>query len=237
MYTIHTLKGMLRMYKVPGITNCKKSELEYKLKMYLSVRRIQKFLRSKWTLEAICPVSLEPIKYPLFAFKPKGHHLFIYYNLEIYSEYLINTGDFRDPKTREIYSDDVLKKIDTELDKNKIVVPLKGVYKASKNKRHYQHKKEHEDTLLLLDRCLDDVVSSLRSLIEKKKEHNQLLFMAFRSYFKRLVSCSREESINFIKRTINSINNSVKSTDNDTNVIRDNIILFLYQTQFDELGL
>ena len=51
--------------------------------------------------------------YPFFAFKPKGSILFIYYNLIDLADYLITTGDFRDPKTREKYSDDrILQKID-----------------------------------------------------------------------------------------------------------------------------
>ena len=64
---------------------------------------------------------MEEVRYPCFAFRPKGFMIdkckrngtsFIYYNLEPLVDYLISSGDFRDPKTREPYSETTLKSID-----------------------------------------------------------------------------------------------------------------------------
>ncbi len=249
------LKELIKLYKIKDknikcimpdkcISKCKKEDLVKILNAFLCTRKIQQFLRKKWSLENVCPVSLEPIKYPLFAFRPKGLRQFVYYNLEIFSNYLISTGDFRDPKTREVYSEEVLLNIDKEIVKNAIKLegPLKGVYSASKNKKYYRNKKEMEDNLLVLDRCLDEIISSLRSWVENRRPSapntQNILFMAFQNYFKRLCSYSKTEAHNLITRTIVSINNSVK---NQQDIVssnnRDHVIQFLYQIQFDELDI
>lgn len=209
----------------------------------LAAKRIQKFLRKSWSIEDICPVSLESVKYPIFAFKPKGSTKFIYYNLNLLCDYLITTGDFRDPKTREEYTEITLKSIDKEMQKNgiKLNVPkLKSVLLASKNKAYYRKKKDIEDTLLIIDRCLDDAVSSLRSWIESERSISEpsISFMVFRSYFRRLVSISNNDAVNMIKRTLITINKSVKNPDDKrASDNRDNVIAFLYQTLYDEVGI
>jgi hypothetical protein len=61
--------------------------------------------------------------------------------------------------------------------------------------------------------------------------------MVFRSYFRRLASISSEEAQNVIKRTLITINRSVKNqNDRRANDNRDNVIAFLYQTLYDEVG-
>lgn len=224
------------------ISKLNKNEIIKVLRSHFSVKKIQKFLRLKWSIESICPVSLETVNYPLFAFKPKGNRHFIYYNLEIFSNYLISTGDFRDPKTREVYNEDTLKSIDKELVKNKINVPLKGVFRASKNEKYYKNKKDMADNILVLDRCLDELISTLRSWVENRNNANinvniNILFMAFRSYFKRLCVYSKDEAVNLIKRTIVSVNKSVKANVPESSNNRDHIIQFLYQVQYDELEI
>lgn len=251
-FKIKELKEILRIHKKKfvkeKIKKCyyfKKQEIIDLLNDMFAVLRIQKFLRKKWAdngnNEPICPLSLEPVKYPLFAFKPKGTRKFIYYNLEILSTFLLNSGDFKDPSTRETYSEEILKSIDNELQKNNIVIKnnLKSIYKASINKKYYKKKKEIEDSILVIDRCLDEIISSLRYWVENKKTNIEIniLYIAFKSYFKRLCSFSTENAQSLIKRTISSINNSTKDEDVVSSNYRDNIIQFLYQLQYDELGL
>jgi hypothetical protein len=225
----------------------KKEQIIEKICKYVSCLKIQRMIRKKMALEQICPISMDVVIYPCFAFKPKGNNKFIYYNLGSLVNYLLTTGDFRDPKTREEYSDSVIMSIDKEVVKNNIPLqnPFKSVLKASKNKKYYIKKKDIEDTILVLERCLDDIIGSMRSVLEQQVRRNpmqtlnSLFFMAFRTYFKRLVSVSIESASSLISRTIITINNTIKDNEDvngDTNQIRDNIIQFLYQIQFDELG-
>jgi len=231
------------------VTNHNEKNLIKNICYKFSVLKLQKWFRSKISLDKICPITMTEVIYPYFAFRPKGARIFIYYNLEDLGNYLTKTGDFRDPKTREKYSDDNLKKIDIELKKNiiKLDGPFKTVFKASKNKKYYKNKKDTEDNILVLERILDDIIGSMRTIIEDRIRRSNAIvtlhnicFMTFRSYFRRLVAQSKESATFLIKRTIISINESIKydsKVDPDTNMIRDNIILFLYQVRFDELGL
>jgi len=229
------------------IKRSNKKDIVMKITMYYSSKIIQKFFRRKYAIEKICPITQEVARYPYFAFKPKGQTLFIYYNLKDLSEYLINSGNFKDPKTREIYSDDVLKKIDIELSKHKIVLPVppivRTVFKASKQKTHYKNKKELENHILVYERCLDDTIDIARSILEGKDIRGNNLFrffIEFRKYFKSLASKSNNSALALLDRTILIMNNTVKKEENsfsDVSLMRDNIISFLYQVKFEELNL
>ena len=104
------------------------------------------------------------LTYPCFPFRPKGQTLFIYYDLKSISEYLLNSGDFRDPKTREEYSIAHLTLLDKLRKENKIMD--KSIVTLSKNKKFYRQKKDNEESILIIERCLDDIISSMRNLLE-----------------------------------------------------------------------
>lgn len=229
---------------------------------YISCIKIQRFFRKKMAVEQVCPITMDFPTYPCFAYMPKGHTRFIYYNLESLANYLLTTGDFRDPKTREEFPEETIIKMDKEIKKNKIAIknPHKSMLKASKNKKYYRNKKDTENSILFLERCLDDIIGSMRSLLEQKIRRgnplqvlNTILFMSFKEYYRRLVQLSPDASTNLIRRTIILINNCVERSritvglegpeqperiqtpiSDDTNQIRDNIIAFLYQIEFEE---
>jgi hypothetical protein len=50
-------------------------------------------------IDNICPISLEPLKYPFISIKVCNDK-FKYYNFKSLVDYFKNTGDFRDPITR-----------------------------------------------------------------------------------------------------------------------------------------
>ena len=186
--SVVNLKKICKRLHITNYSIMKKNELRNEIYKYFSIVKIQKSFRKYFSSEEICPISIEPIKYPCFPFKPKGATKFIYYNLEPLIEYLITTGDFRDPKTREKYSSDTLR---------------------------------------------------------------TLFFNSYTIYFRRLIEQSRDRAEIVIERTISLINETVDRmvSDSDeldqfkqelikeTNSLRDNIILFLYQLKFDELEL
>jgi hypothetical protein len=221
-----------------SLSSSNKKELIKIVQMHKAAKKIQNFLRQKWMKDDTCPLSLEPVKYPVFAFKPKDTYGFIYYNLEMLGNYIVSTGTFQDPKTREPYTQGVLKSIDKTLKSNGITLegPFDSVYKASKNVRYYRQKKDLENTILILERCLDEINSSIILFIEQRVGNPNLLFMAFRSYFKKLCVVSKTEAKNLINRTILSVNNSVKNNQQPSVLLnRDTVVLFLYQLLWDEL--
>jgi hypothetical protein len=226
-----------------------KKELVTRISKFYAVKIIQKNFRLKHSIEQICPITQNTITYPCFAYKPKGHTLFIYYNLRDLAEYLVTSGDFRDPKTREKYSDETLQSIDRELVKNKIRIDVfRSVYKASTKLDYYKEKKKSEEDILVYDRCLDDIISQMRSILEQESYRGDIYhklsamhFPIFKIYLIKLLQVSKENARIAIDRSILAINNTLKenSTNIDprTNEVRDKMILFLMQTKFDELGL
>lgn len=279
--SVQNLKKICKRLKISGYSKLKKKSLITQINRYFSVVKIQTFFRLKNGSGELCPISMDKVSYPCFPFKPKGYSLFIYYNLEPLVSYLLTTGDFRDPKTREKYSKETLKKMDNLRIANKI--KGKSVIRASKNKRFYKKKKDIEENITIIERCLDDIIGSMRSLLEnrdRRRRHavptlNTLFFMSFRVYFRRLVTQSTEHAENLIQRTIKLINETVnrplkvgsfenisevivtnrncddvsgiddlteeqidekKHFDEETRMLRDTIVQFLYQVRFDELS-
>ena len=241
------LKKICKIYNIKKISNLNKNDIIIRICQHFAIVKIQNFIRKKHSSERICPISMEPVSFPLFAYKPDHSRNFIYYNLRSLCDYLITTGDFRDPKTRDPYSDETILKIDKLAVENKITLlyDFKTLIYASKNRRFYRVRKEKEETLLVLERCLDDIIDSMRTLIEKKNVRNaiytlnSLFFLAFLTYFKRLAFLNKSFAEALMSRTIISVNRSVKDPlkEPNSNIIRDNIIQFLYQTKFDILSL
>jgi hypothetical protein len=263
--SVKNLKKICKKLKISGYSKSKKNQLVIEINSYFSVIKIQKFFRLKKGSGELCPISMDKISYPCFPFKPKGYSLFIYYNLEPLVSYLLTTGDFRDPKTREKYSQETLKKMDKLRESNKI--GGKSVLRAFKNKRYYKKKNDIEENITIIERCLDDLISGMRSLLENREGRrihaiqtlNTLFFMSFRVYFRRLVSQSRDNAENLIQRTIKLVNETVNRprrvgsfeniTDSieteeteeieeteETDMLRDTIVQFLFQVRFDELA-
>ncbi len=241
---LDTLKKLCRFRRIK-YTKLKKQEIINLIIKYNATRKIQQFYRKIKINTNVCPISMSSIRYPYYPFRPKGQTIFVYYNLTDIIDYLISTGEFRDPKTRQEYSNDDLKLIETLRLDHKI--SDKSILVAKKKVKFYKQKKELEDDVLVIERCLDDIISSMRTILENsdRRKHavhtlNNLLFMSFRVYFRRLVTIDRDSARAVLMRSMDSINQTVDRSSTlilcvETNSIRDNIIQFFYQVQFDEL--
>ncbi len=248
------LKEFCKLKNITGISKLNKSELFNKVDRYNAIIKIQRFFRSKY--DKTCPICFDLVNKEYFVFKPYGQKQLIYYDLECLCNHLITTGDFRDPKTREVYTKNVLKKIDNQLNKNKMSVSkynkeFKSVYNASCNKRYYKLIKDREDTVLILERCLDDIISSMISLIEKPDSRrgsinftlHSILIPTFSTYYKKLSENSFDSGINLLNRTINSIVKIKLNIEQKESIekskelkeslsISDIVLVFLYQIKF-----
>lgn len=237
------LRRLCKIYKLQNFSKLKKKDMVRNINVYISVIKLQRFIRKIYMAEHnVCPISMEIVKYPCYAFKPKGSKNFVYYNLEYLIDYLIQTGDFRDPKTREPYLDEILKSIDKY--RKKIGLRGKSVYAASQNKSIYKRKKDHEDDIMVLERCLDEVISSIRNIMETprgsddpKSILNSYHFPTYLRYYKKLFQKSKFAAKHKIQTTIQSVanpNNRIL----DPNGIQDFILQFMftieatYESQF-----
>ncbi len=244
--SVNVLKNICKKKRIPNISKYNKADLINELKKYYATIKIQRFFRSKNKIEQICPICFETTKNtPYFAFKPSGQSNFIYYNLNCLSDYLISSGDFRDPKTRELYSDNTLQNIDKEVKKHKIKLKynFKSIYKASKNKKFYKNIKDTEESILIIERCLDDIIVSMKSIIENKESRRGsykytlqcILFTTFDSYYSKLIFYSPNSSMLLLDRTIVSIiNSNISDDDSEGMNVKDIVLNFLYQLKFGD---
>ena len=203
------LKKLCKLYKITNYSKLRKRALSNLINYNLSILKLQRFFRSiLMEPDAICPISMEPISYPCYPFKPKGSTKFVYYNLEYLIDYLLQTGDFRDPKTREPYRDEILQGIDKY--KSQVGIRAKSVYKASQNRNIYKRKRDHEDDIMVLERCIDEVTSSIRSIMEGSRQEegsphnilNSYQFPTFLRYYKKLLQKCPFAAESKIKNTI-----------------------------------
>lgn len=222
------LTQIKKLCKSRGIklSGSNKKELVGKLKMYFGCVKIQRFLRSRW-IENDCPISLEKVVYPCYTYKPMcGNRKFIYYNLGPLVEYLTVSGDFRDPHTREEYNEAHIKKLE---EYRKGVFKGKNLYKLSKNENYYKTKKRREDGIEVMERCLDEIVYSIRQTMEIPQNNSPSLeltsyhFPNFHRYFKSLWIKSQESSKYVLKNTLSQIGSG-----NDPNNVKDYILQFIY---------
>lgn len=232
--SLKDLKKICKLKKFKGYSTLKKKEIVELLVRYYSVVRLQRFIRDRWNDE-LCPISLEPIRYPCFSFKPKGfigRVSFIYYNLEPLVSYLLSSGDFRDPKTREPYSESVLKKIDNLVTTNNL--KMKSVYKASKNGTIYKRNRDREEDIIVIERCIDEIVHSMRIIMETESNNDSTItlssfhFPTFHRYFRNLLYKSEEAAKRLLVSTINVITGPEQRPSPDPNNIKDYILQFLY---------
>lgn len=175
-----------------------KSELIDHRVMTLSARKIQRFIRSKIMTDPVCPITMTNLVYPYFTFKPPEGPL-IYYDLESLANFLVCSGEFRDPKTRIKYNIDIIKKIDQMMKSSrKKIAPIDGkqfinVEKAMNDKEFYRKKKEKENEFLVIDRELDIVTSKLLKYIENDNttEIFEQKIIPYIHYFRKIKELSK----------------------------------------------
>lgn len=234
------LKQICKLKKIENFSKLKKTELVHIINTNISIIKIQRFVRSVW-IDGLCPISMEIVKYPCYAFRPKGFMIdksksrsgtsFIYYNLEPLINYLLSSGDFRDPKTREPYNANILKSIDKC--KNSVKIK-KSVYRASVNKTIYRRKNEKNEDLVVLERCIDEVVSSIRITLENEQYSdsritlNSFHFPTFHRYFRNILYKSKEYAKQVLQHTIHIITGPDEHPTLDPNNMKDFILQFMY---------
>lgn len=148
---------------IKGYSKLKKNEIIEKIVKLYAIRIIQKRYIKYKALNTLCPISLEPIHHPYWSKKTqKGR---IYYNLEPLASFLVSSGDFRDPNTRESYSDEEIASIDSLIKLNKIKL-RKSVKKAKESPMFYKRLKENEEQIDILMERIRYIFWSIRDHIE-----------------------------------------------------------------------
>lgn len=188
------------------------------------VIKLQRLFRIKHSSDYICPITLDIVQYPCFGFKPKNSRYYIYYNLIDLANYLITSGNFIDPKTKEPYTSNILKKIDKLLIKNNIYDL--HVYKSSKDTKKYKLLKDDEDTVMIIERCIDEIMINIVYCLENNVSEIGDDMLSLGNF---LIELRSHDDLSFNSCVDNAI---IKLENLDEKEISCNIINVLYNLKF-----
>lgn len=149
---------------IKGYSKLKKNDVIFNIVRLYAIKIIQRRYRKSKALNTLCPISLETICYPCWYKRTKKGR--IYYNLEPLANFLITSGDFRDPNTRESYTEKEILSIDSLLRLNKIKIS-KSVKKAKDNPRYYKRLKENEEQIDILMERIRYIFWTIREHVEE----------------------------------------------------------------------
>lgn len=211
--TVIQLKKICRAKGIKNYSKLNKNNLINTIQTHTSVIRLQRWIRGILSKGDLCSISLEKIKYPCFAHVPK-ENVIIYYNLGALKDYLITTGNFRDPNTRDYYTETQLKTMDVieEYTRKNKKRKVDSVYKASKNTKFYKKIKERENEIEILEREMDDAIEgALTEVIYDTTRNDRrfilgtVFFMKYQLNFRRLIHRDREHAEHAIKKNIDGL--------------------------------
>jgi len=109
LLTIKVLRKIAKINGIKYISTLNKDILLDYLNYSNRVKCIQRHFREKNMTEDHCPISMEKLKYPFIVIK--SHNKFNYYDFNTIAKYFLSTRDFRDPLTRELVPDKLVKDI------------------------------------------------------------------------------------------------------------------------------
>ena len=171
-YKLDELKKKAKCMRLKRYSNMRKKVLLDTIKKELACKKIQKVFRIKKGInQDKCPISLKPINYPCWVFKVNKNK-FVYYNLKPLVEYLLSSGNFRDPMTRVPFSKENLLSIDKTV--KSLKMKYKSVLKFKNNPDFYRRKKIREETINTYSDQIREIISLIRDKIEDMPRVSQL---------------------------------------------------------------
>lgn len=150
---------------------------------------VKKIKRTLNTYDPILLCDLPKDSRYLFNFtRPNG--MTVVYNVESLIDYMLSTGDFREPETRICFADHDLEKIDAM--RESLGLRKQSVVSAKNDTAKWADVKFKRDAITGLERCLGDTVVGLVRAIENPNPFSaetalvMRLFPEFEDYFSQL---------------------------------------------------
>jgi len=222
--TVKEVKIASKRIGVGGYSKLKKFDVIDNVIKLLSIKIIQRWYRKKTSNNSVCPISLDIVNYPCWSKKTATGR--IYYNLEPLANYLLIRGDFRDPSTREIYSNEDLLQIDSLVKSNKLKI-RKSVRRAKDNKSFYRRQRANEEQIdILTERIrfifctirdkINDVYNGYEDINEMTTQLDVSHFPMTREYLKILNRRDKQA----LKISFHNINKIMSDVKHDCHIIK-----------------
>jgi hypothetical protein len=166
----------LKILKVPDLRIfCKNAKLKVSgfnkkqlfdaYNKHIACKIIQKMYREHFYKNAECSITLEKVSYPCFVFRTKFGKLFFYDYLSIV-KYISKTGNVHDPMTRELYSDQVLQRLDNSIKKHYPETKVSSTLKIKRNMAYASRVRNLENDIITYQTLLEESKNTILDLIE-----------------------------------------------------------------------
>ncbi len=163
--TLPMVKGLCKLFKLKNYSILKKDELISKISIFHATRTIQRYFRKVLYKNAEDAITLEPVSYPCFMFKPKAGKI-IFYSIDGLVRYIMKTGNTRDPCTRIQYSDSDLELLDNYAKRYLPGNRYKSTLKIKNNPDYANKIINRENQILSYQLRLDELKVSIRCIVE-----------------------------------------------------------------------
>ena len=234
------LKRICKSRKITNYSKLKKKDLLDAIVRDKSVKFLQRFWRKTLMGNAICPITLEKLNWtdPCFGFKTNAG-IWIYYDLHSIMQ-SVHHGIFSCPYTREPFTRKHMHAMDQLAKMHKI--KYRSVVKQFESPRAAERRRRteaHQEDILILQRCLDDIHTQVRSYvedIEAPTTHigthsfvlNAILFPQFSQLFRQLIRNDRNIARQTLDNCISTIRGSSRQPVNDIRNLQDTALTFYY---------
>ena len=152
---------LAKILKIRRYSKLNKNELSSLIKNHNAVNTIIKYYKNYLT-NKVDSITFEKIKYPCFIWNVKGNYY--YYNYESIINYIIKSGDTKDPMTRVEYSDYDLQRLDKEAKKNGY--KFRSTFKIKNNSNYLKRIKRRANTIAAYELRINEILDSLKIALE-----------------------------------------------------------------------
>jgi len=159
------LRKLCKNCNIPKYSQLNKQELMVLLNKYHSTRIIQYHYRKHLYKNAVDHITLDKVSYPCFIFRTKYGKCY-FYSYESIINYIMKTGDTRDPMTRIQYHDELLINLDSSAKKHLPGVKLKSTVKIKNNPEYARRIKNRLNEILSYQTRLSELRILLTNFIE-----------------------------------------------------------------------
>jgi hypothetical protein len=158
------LKKLCKNADIKNYSKFKKNELFEIINKSLAVKIIQQNFRNHFYKDATDHITLDPVTFPCFIYKTKsGKHYF--YNHSSIIKYIMKTAVYLDPMTREEYSDNDLRRLDSEAKLYYPNIKYRSTYKIKKNLAYAHRIRNRENEILSFQMRLDELKEQVLFII------------------------------------------------------------------------
>lgn len=157
------IKKRAKRLKVNNYYKLNKKENIKQIYIITNARKIQRWVRKKLAINTHCCISLDKINYPCWGTRAENSKFF-YYNLKPLVEYMIKSGNFKDPNTRKSFTSDELKYMD--LISKKYNIKNKGLFKYSNKYSYYKRKRELDDRIVIITDIVREKILKVQEFID-----------------------------------------------------------------------